>query len=118
MNDIVAEIRAKMASRKQLDDQLTALLGARGFIRTHHEPTGGIRFSHPETYTVVELSPPFGIYLSFFAPTGRGDDQRLVYLGEIHEAPRDNEGDTIAYLATTLHLAADLRNVLGISEPD
>ncbi len=115
---MVEEIRAKRASRKQLDAQLTALLGARGFIRTHHEPTGGIRFSHPDTDTVVELAPPFGIYLSFFAPTGRGDDQRLVYLGEIHVAPHDNEGDTIAYLATTLHLAADLRDVLGISDPD
>lgn len=112
----IDEIRAKTASRQKLDTQLIALLCPRGFVREFHEPTGGIRFTHPETDTVLDLCPPFGIYLSFAAPTGDGDDQRLMHLGEVHEAPRDNEGDTIAYVATTLHLAADLRNVLGIAD--
>ncbi|WP_372672646.1 hypothetical protein [Amycolatopsis kentuckyensis] len=103
-------IRARTASRKQLDTQLTPLLAARGFTRTYHDPTGNIRYTHPASDTILDLCPPFGIYLAFPAQ----DERANLHLGEIGEAIGDDEARAIAHVTTVLHLADVVRETLGL----
>jgi hypothetical protein len=110
----IDEIRAKNASRRQLDGELTTLLGVRGFTRTFHEPTGGICYTHPDSDTVVDLCPPYGIYLAFPAQ----DERAHLHLGEIGESLGDGEARAIAHVATVLHLADVVHDALGLHLED
>ena len=103
-------IRARNASRKQLDAELTTLLGPRGFTREYHDPTGGIRYTHQDSDTVVDLCPPYGIYLAFPAL----DERAHLHFGEIGEILGDGEARAIAHVATVLHLADVVRETLGL----
>ncbi|AIG81309.1 Hypothetical protein AJAP_42710 (plasmid) [Amycolatopsis japonica] len=115
-NQSIDEIRRQIARRAQTDAELTALLTPHGFTRHANEHADDILYVQDDTNTYLSMGT-FDVYLSFFAPTGRGDDGRMIALGHVHQDMHDNAADTYAYVAITLHEAAAQRRLNELAEP-